>query len=195
LKLKKITNILVGHPFRGKIPEVTDSNIMVIQMRNISVETGVDWATCIKTEISSKWGFKQLKQGDILFVARGENNIAVIIDNIPQGKLIVAAPQFFIIRVIKEEILPEFLAWLINQKPIQQYFQQRKEGSMTKSIRRQVIEETPIIIPLLQKQQMIIKLSSILQKEKNILKQLISNGEITMNAIANDLFASNNPNK
>ncbi len=195
MKLKEITNLSAGHPFRGKIPEVKGSGVIAIQMKNVSIDRGIDWDNCIETEVTSKRTFKYLQEGDILFTARGDNNFAVIIDNIPNNKLVVAAPQFHVLSSIQKGTMPEYIAWLLNQKPCQRYFRREAEGSLTKNLRIKTMGETPIIIPSLMKQKNIIKLANTLKQEQQILKQLIHNGETTMNAIANDLFASDITNR
>lgn len=55
-------------------------------------------------------------------------------------------------RINRFDVLPEYLTWLLNQSPCQKYLEQNAEGSMSKSIRRSVLEETPIAIPPLVKQ-------------------------------------------
>ncbi|MCF6204909.1 MAG: restriction endonuclease subunit S [Methylococcaceae bacterium] len=190
MKLKEISKLSAGHPFRGKIPEVKNSGVIAIQMKNLSIDSGIDWNSCVETEVTSKRGFKCLKEGDILFTARGDNNFAVTIDKTPDNKQVVAAPQFHVLSSIHEDVMPEYLAWLLNQKHCQRYFQREAAGSLTKSLRIKTLEDTPITVPSLKKQKTIVKLSNTLKQEQKILKQIIHNGEITMNAIANDLFAS-----
>ncbi len=195
MKIKQITNITAGHTFRGKIPEVKKSGVIAIQMKNLSIVDGIDWRSCIETEVNSKRGLKYLNEGDILFTARGGNNFAVTIDKIPDNKRVVAAPQFHVLSNINKAVIPEYLAWLLNRTPCQRYFQREAAGSLTKSLRIKTMEETQIIIPSLQTQKSIINLAKTLKQEQHILKQLIHNGEKTMNAIANDLFVSDATNK
>lgn len=195
MKLKDIVHISAGHPFRGKIPEMVGSGVIAIQMKNLSADNGIDWNLCIETEITSKRGFSCLNKGDILFTARGDNNFAVLIDSIPVKKKVVAAPQFHVLSSVHEEVIPEYLAWLLNQKTCQRYFQREAEGSLTKSLRIKAMEDTPITIPSIEKQKSIVNLARTLKQEQQILKQLIHNGEIIMNAIASDLFTSDITNK
>ena len=50
------------------------------------------------------------------------------------------------------QLLPEYLAWWLNQEPSQRYFEQNAEGSQVKSIRRSVLAETPLALPALRQQ-------------------------------------------
>ena len=80
------------------------------------------------------------------------------------------------------------MTWLLNQSPCQKYLEQNAEGSMSKSIRRSVLEETPIAIPPLVKQKAIVEMVRALNREQKIIEQLLRNGEQMMSLIANDLL-------
>jgi len=189
-KLIDASTILVGHPIRGVIAETEETGVFIVQLKDTSLSGGIDWSSCIEIELTGKRKPDWIKVGDILFSSRGRNTHAVLVDYMPEEKKIVAAPHFFIIRDLNNDILPAYLAWLLNQPFCQRHFKREAEGSHTKNIRRGVIENTPIVIPSLQKQKTIISLINAQKQQQHILKQLIHNGETTMNAIANNLFAS-----
>lgn len=191
MQLKQIAKIAVGYPFRGKIPEVAGTHVLAVQMKDISVSEGINWSTCVETETQGKREPDWLKAGSILFVARGSNNYSVLIDNSVEGKKAVAAPHLYIITPKKKALLPEYLAWYLNQEPCLRYFQRESEGTLTKSIRRAALEDTPIAVPSLEQQKSIVALADTLRKEQQLLTQLISNGQLTMNAIAAKLTAEN----
>ena len=190
--LSDVAYISVGYPFRGTISEGEGSGMFVVQMKDVSRSQRVDWDSCTETELTGKRKPDWLSTGDILFTSRGRHNYAVIINDLPADKKAVASPHFFVIRSKQENLLPEYLTWLLNKKPCQRYFQRQTEGSFTKNIRRDVLEKTPVIIPSLQEQQTIIRLSKTLHEEQQILKQIIHNGEATMNAIAEKLSNTSN---
>jgi|SRR5690554_716500 len=192
--LKHIATINAGYPFRGKIPEQPSSSVLAVQMRDISLTEGINWSECIATKLTGKRDPGYLLEGDILVAGRGNHNYAVLVDikqtNHSLGSTIkaVASPHFFVVRVENKDILPEFVTWLLNQPYCQRYFEQNSEGTLTKSIRRSVLEDAPVVIPPLEKQQTIIALAKTIHKEQQLAQKLIQNGERTMNAIANDLF-------
>ncbi len=92
------------------------------------------------------------------------------------------------VRLHSEALSPEFLAWQLNQSPCQRYFELHAEGSAAKSIRRQVLAETPIGIPSLARQVAIMKMVNILREERRLTQQLQRNGEQMMQAIAASLL-------
>jgi len=188
LRLADIVTLSSGHPFRGKIPEKPGSGIYAIQMKDVSPEDGVCWDSAIETELSGKKQPDWLASGDVLFVARGSYNYAVVIEEM--DKQAICAPHFYILRATDPSLLPAFLVWQLNQQPLQKYFGSVAEGSLTKSIRRSVLEQTEITVPLLETQHKILELHKAILQEKKLYAELISNADKLMHALASDLMAS-----
>ncbi len=195
MKLKQVATINAGYPFRGRIPEVSGSAVVAVQMKDVSLTEGIRWSKCLETELSGKREADYLTTGDILVAARGSHNYAVQVNQLlaSTGKQAVAAPHFFLVRLKrdnlkKENILPEFMVWLLNQAPTQRYFDQNAEGTLTKSIRRSVLEDAPVVVPPLAKQRTIIAMANTLGEEQRLIQRLVTNGERMMGAIANDLY-------
>jgi len=132
MKLNEIARINAGHPFRGRIQEKPGTGIFAVQMKNISPNQSVDWVSCTETTLASKREPDCLTPGDVLFAARGNNNYAVLVDEAMASLRAVAAPHFFVLRAKTRQLLPGFLAWLLNRPPSQYYFQCEAEGTLTK---------------------------------------------------------------
>lgn len=164
--------------------------MVVVQMRDVSLTEGIDWASCLSTKLTGKREPDYLTPGDILVAARGSHNYAAHVDQtLPaSGKQAVAAPHFFVIRLTKPSILPAFMVWLLNQQLAQRYFEQNAEGTLAKSIRRSVLEDVPVVVPPITTQQAIIAMANTLREEQRVIQQLITNGERLMTAIACDLY-------
>lgn len=192
MELQHIADVSAGYPFRGKIPEVVDSSVIAIQMKDISPDAHIIWNTCTPTKLTGKREPGYLLPSDILVAARGNRNYAVQVGEVMHVDChqAVAAPHFFVVRIKQNNVLPEFLAWLLNQAPSQRYFEQNAEGSMAKSIRRSVLDSTPIVIPSLSKQRTIAAIANTLSAEKTLLQDLIINGERMMHTLATDLFTN-----
>ena len=193
MKLKQLAHINLGYPFRGKISETEEADVLAVQMKDVASNSGVNWLGCVKTELGGKRKPDWLQLGDILFTARGSNNYAVQIDETVADYQAVAAPHFYVVRIKNDTLLPEYLTWLLNQEPCQRYFQREAEGSLHKSIRRSVLENTPIALPTQEKQRAIIGFANTLKRENQLLEQLVQNGQKMMQTIANDLL--HNPGK
>jgi hypothetical protein len=190
VQLIHVSTITSGHPFRGSVPEKPGSGIRVVQMKNISPHLTVDWDTTIESESVALGQPKWIQQGDILVAGRGNRNYAVLIDQPPAN--VLASPHFFVISVITQIVLPEFLAWQLNQEPIQRYFAGESEGTLTKSIRRKALDETPIAVPSIQKQHQIIGLQAAVRQKRQIYERLMRSEDALMAGIAAELLHETN---
>jgi hypothetical protein len=56
------------------------------------------------------------------------------------------------------------------------------------SIRRTVLEETPVAIPDIKQQQAIVELARTVQSERVLALKLVENGQLLMKAVATNLF-------
>jgi len=151
-------------------------------MKDLDDNGKINWVSATQVSLETKKQPDWLSDGDILFAARSTRNIASLVDNCPPQML--AAPYFYVIRINHKKVLPKFVVWQLNQGPLQKYFQRESEGSITKSIKKNSLEEAEIAIPAIEIQQKIICMAEIFDREKEICEKLISNGESIMNSIA-----------
>ena len=178
MKLVDLATISAGHPFRGKILEELGTGIHAVQMKDVSIEQGVCWDNVTETKLSGKKKPDWLMNGDILFADRGTRNYAVLVEQV-MGQ-VVSAPHFYVIRVNEQSLLPEFLVWQLNQKPLQNYFDSVAQGKLTKSITRSMLEDAEITAPPIAKQKQIVCLHAIMLQEKKLYAELSRNADKLM---------------
>lgn len=186
LQLQDIAEIRAGHPFRGSIKESEEGNGYVIQVRDQDEKGAILWNNLVKTEVTGRKEPEWLQQGDIIFAARGGRNLATCISKIDEPT--VCSPHFFQLRVNSEKVLPEFLAWQLNQTLVQRYFLQSAEGSVQVSIKRSVLDQTPISIPSLEKQKVLLKLVRKAEQEKQAYQRLIELRHKELDSIATQML-------
>ena len=184
--LKQIARICAGYPFRGKIVENASSANRVVQMKDVTENFTVRWDTLVHANPEGKRAPDWLGAEDILFIAKGNNNIAIYLESVPGN--VVCSPQFYLLQSKTMDILPEYLAWAVNQKPAQDYLRKNREGSGTQSVRRGVLEDMPIVVPSLVTQTEIIALNQLVRKENNTFEALRRNRQLMMNSLAYSLF-------
>jgi restriction endonuclease S subunit len=199
VRLKEIAEVRSGHSFRGSIKETLDGNGFVIQTRDQSADGRIDWSNLIHTDVAGRKEPEWLQAGDVIFAARGIRNLASWISENDLSGLalpVICSPHYFQIRLDSATaLLPEFLAWQLNQSVAQRYFQQSAEGTMQVSIRRSVLEETPITIPPIEIQRKVVALSQRAHREEQIYQELIELRQMEMQAIANHVLNEQTKNK
>lgn len=178
-----VAAISAGYPLRGAVDELEHGEVAIVQMRNVDADSGVSWSEVQRVALPSKRPPTFLAAGDIIFTTRGARNFALALDSVA-GEA-VCSPHFFVIRVNDlRRIEPKFLAWQINQRAAQEYFQREATGSHILNIRREVIEALPVAIPPVETQHLIIALADAARAERTALTRLIDNRNQQLEAIA-----------
>jgi hypothetical protein len=186
IRLSDIGGIHPGYPFRGPINEAADGDAAVVQIKNVDAEQGIDWSALVRTRLEGRRKPDWLRQGDIVFTARGNRNAAAPVERPPQNA--VSAPHLFVIRLIRhDQALPAFIAWLMNQPDAQRYFAQSATGSYITSIRKDVLQQMPLRLPTIEKQELIVRLDQAVRRERQLLKALIENRRTQLNLVARSL--------
>ena len=189
--LNQIASIELGFQLRSQVIQSPESKELLIQMKDVSKTNGVNWKTCVPTQLPGKKMPQWLCDGDVIVVARGFNFFAAHIQDIPQGFQAVAAPAFFVLSKINAQILPEYLTWWLNQVPTQRYFEKSAEGAISKSLKRNALENTPVIIPPLEQQKHIVSLARLFREEYRLLEQMRTKTAQMQTALVNQLIQFN----
>ncbi len=185
--LSDYAQVLPGHPFRGKIKMGQDGHSFVVRMKDVDSNKGINWKSLMRVQLGGRKSPILLQHDDIMFAARGVKNYAIYLDSPLENS--VLSPHFFLIRALPDSaLLPEFLAWQINQAPAKKYFTSLCEGSFTVSIRRTVLESLPIKVPSLAEQKKVIQFVRCLKQLKQVIRTLEYNNESLMAAIANNVL-------
>jgi len=111
-----------------------------------------------------------LKDGDVIFAAKGTKNFAAVFEN--HNEPSVASTSFFVIRPTDNKVLPQFLAWFLNNHTTQTLLKGQAIGTSIPSISKQVLENLELPIPDINTQKAIVEISKLRNKEKS-LKQKI----------------------
>lgn len=186
-KLGNVATIQAGYPFRGSIPDVPDSDVHVVQTRDVSLESRIAWKSVMRTGDPNGRDDYRLKNGDILFLARGYKFIAEALTDVPAKT--ICSPHFFIIRTLQPNVLlPAFLAWQINQGPSQQYLNMAAEGSGQLSVRRSIVETLLLAIPDIDHQMRLLNLDKLVRQERDVLTRLQANLQQQLHVLAQGLL-------
>lgn len=188
IKLGDLAHIRAGHPFRGAVEAVPEGAVAVVQMKDILPAGGVDWSSAVRTELVGRKEPDWLSDGDLLFVSRGSRYFAVCVDSPPAPA--VCGPHLFHLTVKARELLmPEFLAWVVGQGPVQRQLLQAASGSLQLSVTRQALEALEIPLPSLATQRVVTDLAAAAARERAVLTALIQNRELQLEALASALAA------
>ncbi len=184
--LKNITTITTGI---YTTPDA-DGNTFYLQAKHFDNKGVIGILPKPEIWLNEKNGKHLLKTGDILFAAKGNKNFAVMFDNRIGNA--VASSTFLILRIINQysdKILPEYLAWWLNNSVSQKLLKNFAIGSALPSISKAVLQELEIYIPDLNRQKLILKIAELNNKESEYLKRIDELRKLLVqNKILNTLY-------
>jgi hypothetical protein len=111
-----------------------------------------------------------LKDGDVLFAAKGTKNFAAVFEN--HNEPSVASTSFFVIRLVDKKLLPQYLAWVLNSHTTQTLLKGQAIGTSIPSISKQVLENLEIAVPSIEKQKAILQITKLRNKEKALKQEI-----------------------
>lgn len=167
--LKDIADIRAGYSFRGRINPTSGGRYRVVQIKDLDLGGVFQTGELLQTDLPDVKPNHLLRRGDVLFVARGERKRAVVIEEIAPNTIF--GSQFFNCRS-KSGIDPTYLAWFLNQKPAQRYFEEHSRGSNVQIITKDALGRLLVTVPPLAIQQRIAEVYRLNQLEMKLFAEI-----------------------
>jgi hypothetical protein len=169
-KLGQLAEIRTGYTFRKPAKGTPVTPYLVIQIKDVRTDGKINAANLVTMNLPSVSERFFLEAGDILFCARGtRNQAAVFVGDVPE---VVAGAQFFVIKVHGGKVLPEYLAWCINQQSAQKYLATCVHGTYISMIHKESLMELPIPVPSVAFQRKILAVHELALREQKLMDEL-----------------------
>jgi len=170
--LGNISEIQVGYQSREGIRAHSNGSHFLLQARDFNNLHQVDWSNLTRFTPSGSTTKSEIRQGDVLFLARGQDNFAWPVTHVTTH--ILAANSFYILRPDQATILPDYLAWWLNQKPAQEYIQLNRSGSSLPFLSVSALSRIEVPLPSIDLQRKIGELELLQKKETDLLSKYLS---------------------
>lgn len=177
--LNNLAEIQAGYQSSEKIAVFKNGTHQLIQAKDIKDGAAVDYSGMIGFYPLRKAGLYQVNNGDVLFQARGFHHYAININQCPAN--VLASSTFYIIRIKSNRLKPGYLAWWLNQAPVQNYLKEKAGKSYLSFVSVKILANVMIELPSEEIQDNIEKLTSLTKKEKKLMNELINNREKLIN--------------
>jgi len=172
VSLGDISEIQVGYQSREGIRANPDGSHYLLQARDFDNLHKVDWSNLTRFTPAGSTSRSEIRQGDVLFLARGQDNFAWPVTHVTTH--IFAANSFYILRPDQATILPDYLAWWLNQTPAQEYIKLNRSGSSLPFLSVSALSHLEIPIPDFEMQRKIGELELLRKKEADLLGLYLS---------------------
>lgn len=169
--LKEIADIKAGYSFREKIPVSENGNYRVIQIKDVDYRGFVSSDDLVKAAVDSIKPGYLTQRGDVLFTGRGANRRAATVNETAADAIFVS--QLYALKIKTDSVIPEYLAWYLNQKPAQEFFEANASGSYIQNIRHDVLAQLPIILLPVDVQRKIVKIYRLGLREREVAEKIL----------------------
>jgi len=170
--LKTVASIQIGYQAKASIKEKAQGTHRLIQRKDFDSFQRLRSETLTAFFPERRPERYCVHKGDILFQARGMVHFAYCIEDDLKDTL--AAGSFYILRTKNDDLLPQYLAWWLNQAPAQAYFQSQARGTGMSFISKGTLSHLHVQIPPLSVQQKVLKIVTLSRHEQFLLDRLAS---------------------
>ena len=184
MELNKIATVKTGLVISRK--EAKDP-VNSVEYRQLNLKSVTDSATIKLSDTIPFYAIEKLssnyitQEGDVI-VKTSEPYTAVYITKEYAG--LVIPSHFVIVRVDIKKVLPQYIAWYLNKDRIKKAFRMSCTGTL-KQIKPTIIAETEVKLPSLERQQKVVELNDIAQREIMLLKKQLEQKEVYYKALVN----------
>jgi restriction endonuclease S subunit len=189
VKLKEISEAKLGYPFRERIVHNDAGKYAVVQMKDMGENCQINTAKLYRVDIEKISPAHSLQKGDVLFQNRGWRNCAAVVPELISGA--VASSHLIVLRT-KNNVLPEYLAWYLNDVRAQGTIKNLARGATIPVISKELLGELEIEVPELSVQQKIVELEQLRHKENSLVAEIGRRRDMMLGIICRKLAERTN---
>lgn len=168
--LREFAHIQAGYSFREGISPIDHGSVRVIQIKDIGAFGNLLKEGLAAVDADNLKPDFYVRPGDVLFTTRGASRRAAAIDEELANTIFVA--QIFAVRNLDDGILPEYLAWYLNQAPAQEHFDTFTSGATIQNVRKEVLAALPVDVPSIETQRLVLKIVELRRREISLTREI-----------------------
>ena len=182
MRLVELSDIHSGYTARGRLEPLPEGGVPALQLRDVGTEGATPGPDFQRYDLGKLPDRYFVRGGEVVFRSRGEPNAAAAIrDPLPEPAVVIV--PLVIVRPDRARVLPEYLAWAINQPDAQRRLGAEAQGTSLRMIPMAVLENLEIAVPDLPTQKRIVELNALARQEGKLLRQLAARREELVSAI------------
>jgi hypothetical protein len=162
MRLSDTCSIQIGFTARAKF-ELAADGVLAIQLRDVT-EDGIDSTHLARVQIKERVDRYLVQAGDVLFRSRGERNTAVALDQRFVEPAVAVSP-LMMLRPNPSAVMPQYLAWAINQPEAQRHFDTAARGTSIRMVPKASLDDLDIDVPDLETQRRIVAVDALAAQE------------------------------
>jgi restriction endonuclease S subunit len=182
-----VCDLQMGMTVRGRL-EALEHGFLAIQLRDIDSSGAINWKTVARIRTEDVRNRYLVGPGDIVFRSRGERTTAAVVSPSLSEPAMAVAP-LLILRPKTKFISASYLAWVINQAPVQRQFDEEAQGTNLRMVSKTTLEKAAIAVPDHATQQRILEIDALTERERDLSQQLTAKQYDLMHRLLTDRAA------
>lgn len=179
--LNDISVVIAGYTFREALKGDLKGESKVMLAKHINEDSSINYPDFVRISQELPRTNAFVSKNDVLLSSRGVFRAGVFEKD---ENNVIAASSIFILRIVDNQIMPEYLAIYLNSEAGQNNIQKILTGSTIKTILRRTLANLKIPIPPLQVQKQIVDISNNWKKrEKLLIRKINLNKNIAQGAM------------
>lgn len=170
MRLRDVCSVQIGYTARSRL-EPAPEGVPVIQLRDLTQGGAAGPEQLARVHLAEPAERYAVSAGDVLFRSRGDLNLAVALDERFAEPAIAVLP-LMILRPHPSVVLPEYLAWAINQPTTQRYFDVSARGTSLRMVSKASLDDLQLDLPDLETQRLIVTVADLAAREAELMRQL-----------------------
>jgi len=167
--LATISDIQIGYTARGRL-EPMPGGVRALQLRDTTPEGGRSGEPVERFRLDGISDRYWARAGDVVFRSRGDRNTASALGHEFDEPAVAVMP--LVILRAKRSVLPEYLAWFLNQPEAQHHFDKGAQGQNIRMISMSCLSKLQVPIPDIATQRTIAAIDALAQREFILSTQL-----------------------
>lgn len=174
IPIRELMEIQIGYQCRDSSEISQEGTCYLVQAKDVESELGHELIVSSLDLVKPARNPSPyiVRNGDLLFLARGRRRSATIVEGLPSDRPSLAMYYFFILRPRGELTNPGFLAWMINQGPAKDYLASVASGTTIPFVTKQAFSALEIDLPGSEMQDCISRLYRLSMREVRLLRRL-----------------------
>ena len=169
--IAQVCTVQLGHTARGRLEAGGAEGIRAVQLRDTSPIGGMVNEQIGRYRLDAVPDRYWARMGDVLFRSRGDKNTATAL-GIAFRSPAVAVMPLVILRPDTKRVVPEYLAWSINQPAAQRHFDECARGTGMRMIPIGCLSSLEIPVPDLETQRAIAEVDQLSAREHDLVIRL-----------------------
>jgi len=164
--VSQIAEIKSGYLFKEGLKSDREGNVSVIQFKDVNDRGVLNSHELQRISLEKIDSDNFVAVGDILLKAKTNHPVSALVKE--QLLNTIATAHYFIISVKKADVFPGYLAWYLNQRPAQIYFDRNAGGTRIQVINKQLLGDLEVVVPDLKTQEKIVKIYELHKREQDL---------------------------